>query len=1256
MRGREGQVAPIEDTFGGTERYEIRRRIGSGSFGVVYEAFDHVRKTPVALKWLKYVEPDAIFRFKNEFRRLAEISHPNLVTLFDLESDGNAWFFTMELVRGVPIHTYLRPELRAPDAGTWGGSSAILEKRAARMRAAAVAAAATLVPGDRQPIDVELSEVRDTFRQLAVAVFALHEAGKLHRDLKCQNVLVTPTGRVVLLDFGMVRDLRRPSQSDGLDIAGTPLYMAAEQCAGAPTGPPADWYAFGVMLFRALTGELPFVGRLFQVMSEKQKRDGDPPSELAKGVPTDLDELCGALLQRDPDKRPGGLDILGALDAQPTARTSYPSLDAEVFVGRRRQLRALEAARRRVSDGLATAVYVHGPSGIGKTALVHHFLDRIIADDPDALVLRGRCYERETLPYKALDSVVDDLVQQLRQWTDEECERILPPDAQDLVRVFPMMARIDAFERATRTPTAATDPQEQRRRAVAAFEHVLHRVAERGHVVVFMDDLQWGDGDSAQLVRPLLHGPDDPPVFWIGTYRTDEAEGSGYLSAMHGIEDTDASTMYIEVPELDEEEARTLLELRLSDRARTEALLDDLARDAAGSPLLIDLLVRHAREPDHDEPTDLALVLQQRMAELADEAQDLLAVLALRGRPVEVGLAASLVGVEAFDLRLLTQLRNMKLLRGDDVLELYHDRIRETVTSGFSPEFEKALHQRLADGLVVQGDVDPEALARHYAGAEAWAQAFDHTVEAAGRAVQILAFDRAAELYHSAIRLRDRVDDAVAEPDVGTLRVSLADTLRNAGRGADAAKAYLDAAEAASSRSAQELRRLGAEQFLFSGHIDEGRTVLRSILQEVGIGFPEHPALTLAEFLLRRGQVRLRGLGFREQDQDHISAEDNFKIDVCWSVSVGLAMIDPVRAGVFQARHLLMALDVGDTARVARAVAVEVPFSALSGSVNNKQTEELMHVGRKLAERSGDPYARALLASSSGGARWLQGRWDDVIDRQENALKLLRGECTGVAWELSNSAFVLLDSLWRMGRWPELLERWPDMLDDAVSRGDLLLEIQCRIKFGSLTCLVEDRPDDAIHEARLAVSRWSQADFTLMHLWEIFSSSEAQLYAGRADTAYARVAAEHPTVNRSGLLRLQMYDVTWRDLQGRSALSCAERAHGRRRRKLLSEASAAAKKIAKTKAPWGQGLAATLRAGVASLRGDRQDATRELERAERAFFDSDMSLHATVVRCRLAELEGSTERTEAGLEALAALGLEVPQRWLALLAPGEWHG
>src|SRR5580765_8373272 len=95
--------------FTGTERFELIRPLGEGGFGVVYEAFDRHRSARVALKLLRDGEGTALYRFKREFRALADVSHPNLVALDELLSDGSYWFFTMELVRGVPVVAYVRP-------------------------------------------------------------------------------------------------------------------------------------------------------------------------------------------------------------------------------------------------------------------------------------------------------------------------------------------------------------------------------------------------------------------------------------------------------------------------------------------------------------------------------------------------------------------------------------------------------------------------------------------------------------------------------------------------------------------------------------------------------------------------------------------------------------------------------------------------------------------------------------------------------------------------------------------------------------------------------------------------------------------------------------------------------------------------------------------------------------------------------------------------------------------------------------------
>ena len=164
--------------------------------GVVYEVHDRVRREVVALKTLLRARPADIYRLKREFRSLADVAHPNLVSLYELVVDGADCFFTMELVHGVNLVEYVR------------GPSATASRRA--------------------------EQVRHVFRQLVEGIDALHRKGKLHRDIKPSNIMVTPGGRVVILDFGLAVDIVPDDDAVGESMAGTPAYLAPERRLGMP--------------------------------------------------------------------------------------------------------------------------------------------------------------------------------------------------------------------------------------------------------------------------------------------------------------------------------------------------------------------------------------------------------------------------------------------------------------------------------------------------------------------------------------------------------------------------------------------------------------------------------------------------------------------------------------------------------------------------------------------------------------------------------------------------------------------------------------------------------------------------------------------------------------------------------------------------------------------------------------------------------------------------------------------------------------
>src|SRR4051812_19131223 len=187
-------------------RFRLERQLGVGGMGVVYEAFDRERGVRVALKTLRDFGPQALLRFKKEFRFLHDLQHPNLVSYGELFEDEGQWYFTMELVDGPNLIDFIR--------GTEGAHAGGATRAYPGSWAAELATEDTLRPSpaqrlwEGQPGGVHFEEarLRSAFFQLGRALAALHAHGVLHRDIKPSNILVTSSNRVVLLDFGLATE------------------------------------------------------------------------------------------------------------------------------------------------------------------------------------------------------------------------------------------------------------------------------------------------------------------------------------------------------------------------------------------------------------------------------------------------------------------------------------------------------------------------------------------------------------------------------------------------------------------------------------------------------------------------------------------------------------------------------------------------------------------------------------------------------------------------------------------------------------------------------------------------------------------------------------------------------------------------------------------------------------------------------------------------------------------------------------------
>ncbi|WP_437945275.1 protein kinase [Sorangium sp. So ce296] len=534
------------------ERFQIVRRLGAGGFGIVYEALDRARGERVALKTLARVSAPALYRFKREFRALADIAHDNLVRLHDLIGSGDEWLFTMELIHGVDWLTYVRgqgaaggaapttapapethlPSTAPPDEGI--DLDATQEEAVVRWPASPTSID---VGADHRPeARADVARVRSSLVQVARALLAVHEARLVHRDLKPSNVLVTPEGRAVVLDFGIASRLSHSGQSatDAEQLVGTPRYMAPEQVSARAVAPSADWYALGVMLFEALAGEPPFAGTPLEILAEKQRAAPRRLQDVAPWAPDDLASLADDLLCTAPERRPSGPEVIRRLGGAGSPAAPAPAQGGRGARAARPppgpELDALAGALARARGGQPCLVLVHGAAGAEPGARVRAFLDGWAED---ALVLEGRCHEREQVPFKALDGAIDALSRHLVRAPPEQAAALMPRGAAALARVFPVLARVPAVRASPRSPADDEGEPRLRARASAALRDLLGRLSDRRPVIVFIADAHWGDADSAALLAEIMAPPDPAALLLIVAHRAegDDRQERGPLLA-----------------------------------------------------------------------------------------------------------------------------------------------------------------------------------------------------------------------------------------------------------------------------------------------------------------------------------------------------------------------------------------------------------------------------------------------------------------------------------------------------------------------------------------------------------------------------------------------------------------------------------------------------------------------------------------------------------------------------------------------------
>ncbi|XXR74273.1 AAA family ATPase [Sorangium sp. So ce388] len=1040
--------------------------------------------------------------------------------------------------------------------------------------------------------------------------------------------------------------------------------MSPEQARGEPAQPASDWYAVGVMLYEALSGHLPFNGSVHQVLIAKQREPPGPPSSHSPDVPADLDALCVDLLRLDPEARPSGTEVLRRLrvDAPPgPCRFGRTHL-----VGRQGEISRLLEAYADTAPGKPVVQWVCGSSGAGKSALLEGFLAELRRDGAP-LVLRGRCHACESVPYKAFDAILDELARYLDRLTPKVRSALVPGAAADLATVFPVLR--DVIELAGKPEHAAGSDKgrrkkiEERANVFRILKEMIRRIVAQRPLVIAIDDLQWGDVDSAYLLRELLAAPDAPGLLFIGLYRSNEAAHSTFLRELAELRPGwgRAGVRELALDLLPRAEAARLARELLGPGA--DAVAERIAVEARGNPFFIEELVRYAshresgRASSSPENLSVERLVLERVGELSSTARRLLQVVAVAGRSLEQRVALTAAGLSAEAMAVVRALETSSLLRteglrDENLVEVYHDRIRESVIGALTPEVLVECHRALGCALESYGTAEPEVLAQHFLLAGDRGRGALYALRAAERATAALAFDRAAGLYQVVLD-----GYSGSETERRALQLKLADALVNAGRCAEAAPHYLACSEDAPPSEGMDLRRRAAEQLLVAGRIDEGVHVLRGVLADLGVAYPETGRSALLRSLLGIARIGARGMRPRERrgagDPERNTLQ---QLDACRTATRGLAAYDVSRGAYFALETLRLALrecEMSSTARTLAAVGSMMTYggSALGVRMGERMIDEAFGVARRV----GDPALVAAVEVNLGVSRMMAGRWAEAVATVDPALRFLREHCVGYGHECSYGEMTSILALEYLGRMREVEWRAVACRREADATGNLYTRVQSYL-YVSLGRLAADDTGAALALAHDAIALWpsEEENFLFQHWLGLKTYMYCDLYAGRAAVAFQRVCSAWSRAERSNILEMQFVRIFALQLRAGASLALAA-TRPPQRKYLIDAAVRDAVRLEREQTTIARAAAALIHASAASQRGHVEIALKHLGEAIAGFDAAGMALHTAAARRRRGHLMGGDEGRRQVVEAdsyMAGEGIAKPERWTVMYAPG----
>ncbi len=1072
------------DLFG---PFQLGQLLGQGSSGFVYEATPAVRSdanpaSRVALKILVPETTEDLVRNKVGFRRMLDIRNTHLAKVDQIHRVGEHVALSMELIEGRTFAKMIN-ELRRLDACA------------------------------------ACEQVLGLMRHYALALSVMHTNYLIHRDVKPQNMMVDRYGNGRIIDYGLVGTIDPEIDPSGVRsyLAGTPQYMAPEVWFDQCYLPAGDIYSLGKVIFetlRLITGSKRLATQTPSEVFESTNIQSSI-EELGTSVPNVLRDACCEMLETKPCDRPTAIEISRLGTAK---RSTFLMPGEHRLFGRDADLAQIFGWLDGVLKGKSGRLHISGQSGIGKSRIVDEVVRKLLSRRW-VHVFSARCQIREDQPLQAFDQICDALATRYAK-EDLGVLEVDPGSAAILHQAFPVLAGV--VTASLRLPTPGTVPA--RLDSLEAAVRVTHKILETGPMILVIDDAQWADQDSLNVLDRL---------------QSERAATLGIITVSRSGDDLQRlpADFHLRLGPLSLADSTAML----NNAAKCwsvdvkDEFIESLAEVAEGVPFRLDELADEFRPGGAFSEGDASLfslpsaevvdgLWRKRVDRLSVDARRLLTLIATAGGLVSHDEIVVLQESSFMTPDSLEELRRGRLIQsevaGDESISIVHDQVAQGLERRLAPNEGIEAHRLWAEVLLKFPFKQYQAarIAGHLFESGDYERAIEFADRAAIDAEQRYAKTEAARWHERSIA------HLSGQARIDKIRQT-AICYDEADRPVEAANHYLKLASLVGPEQSNDFELRALILLIRSGRPAEVRIQIKAMADRLGLPQPKSPRATIFSLLFKKAFYHVLRWGhpqFSVQELADPQEPVDEHLRLCLELSRPLCLLDNLYGAELAISGAIRALRFGTITQKLRSGVDIAVFGSYELGASRTRNEKVLKALLVKAQAIDDPKSLGDAYSAIAALHILSARWNESMEPSETSLAQYERCTERQTFEIGHTQLHRMIAMWHLGKIRELVTISQHLFDQSITRNDLLGRVMACSGIGSCGWLAGHRMsefDAARSEIRADLNR---DGIQLVDYFESMAMQSRLMYEGRWEEAEADLERTQVFAQRMPLCKVQL--------------------------------------------------------------------------------------------------------------------------------------